>query len=254
MLNQFKIKGLHVSINERIILKDVNLSLKNGDILALIGPNGSGKSTLLKTIMHHFTPKIVAGNITFNQKSLNNLSTYEIARLGIFYIDQAPIELQGVPMIEFLKEIIRIHNPKASLLHLYQNINSLFDDLSLDKSLLSNDVNVGFSGGQKKKSEIIQSQLLNAKVLLFDEIDAGLDVDAIKKIQVYINKNRLNHIFIIVSHDLDFFYRLKPNKVAVLSNQTIAKTGGLELIEEIQKNGYKSYEKATKPITDAYKF
>lgn len=254
MSNRLELKNLSIEIDDKIILNKINLVAKSGDLIALIGPNGAGKSTLLKALMHHFKTRITQGSVLFNKKNINNLATYEIARNGFFYIDQTPLELVGVPMVEFLKDVIRIHHPNASLLEQYKNIDALFDDLSLDKSLLSHDVNVGFSGGQKKKSEIIQSQLLDAKVLLLDEIDAGLDVDAIKKIQGYLKITRPNHITIMVSHDLDIFNTLKPNKVVVLANHTIAKTGGIELINDIKKNGYKKYEQAKEQIHDAYKF
>lgn len=253
MNNKLIVKNLSINIGEKSILKKINFDCQNGDCIALIGPNGAGKSTLLKTIMHHFNTKVVDGSIIFNGIDITKKSTYEIARMGFFYIDQTPVELEGVPMIEFFKDIIRIHNPKVSFVDVYKKINNLFDDLSLDKSLLSHDVNVGFSGGQKKKNEIIQSQLLNSQVLLLDEIDAGLDVDATRTIEKYINTTRKEHITIVVSHDLDFFKILKPNKVIILANNKIAKIGDYELIEEIKKDGYKNYEQK-KVIHDTYKF
>ena len=174
--------------------------------------------------------------------------------MGFFYVDQNPPQLNGVPMLEFLKDIIKINSSNSSFYQKYKMIDTLFDQVSLDKSLLSHSVNVGFSGGQKKKNEIIQSALLNSKVLLLDELDAGLDIDAIKIVQDYINKNRKSHITIMITHDLDMFSNIKPNKVFLLANHKIQKTGGLEIIDEINKNGYKNYEQKPKRQIDSYRF
>lgn len=241
-----KIKNLSIEIDHKTILKDINLNLKNNDIIALIGPNGAGKSTLLKSLVNHYMIRIIKGDILINNKSIKNVETYKIARMGISYIDQSPIELEGVPMMELYKNIMRIKNSHNDFLYDYQTINDLFDKFALDKSLLYHGVNYGFSGGQKKKNEIIQSQLLNAKILLLDEVDAGLDIDALKLIQDYLLKTRKDHITIVISHDLDWFYKLKPNKVVLLTNNTIAKIGGMEIIDEIIKNGYKQYEQKDK--------
>ena len=254
MKNILNIKNLTVSIENVDILKNINLTAQTGDIIALIGPNGAGKSTLLKAIMHHYMTHIKSGDILFNGKSIKKLPTYEIARAGFFYVDQLPPELSGVPMMEFYKNILKINNPNAGIFDIYNTLNTLFDDLSLDKSLLSHGVNVGFSGGQKKKNEIIQSQLLQSKVLLLDEIDAGLDVDAINKIQEYILSSKNKHITFIITHDLDMFIKVKPTKVVLLANHTIAKVGGIELINEVKKQGYKNYEVKKDSKIDAYKF
>ena len=254
MKNKLNIKNLQVDIDNVTILKNINLSFQTGDIIALIGPNGAGKSTLLKAIMHHYSTKIKKGDILFNGKSIKKLPTYEIARDGFFYVDQLPPELAGVPMMEFYKNILKINNPNAGVFDIYKTLNTLFDDLSLDKSLLSHGVNVGFSGGQKKKNEIIQSQLLQSKVLLLDEIDAGLDVDAIIKIQDYILKTKNNHITIIITHDLDMFLKVKPTKVVLLANHKVARIGGIELINEVKSQGYKNYEIKKSNKVDAYKF
>ena len=241
MKNILNIKNLTISIDNVDILKNINLKTQTGDIIALIGPNGAGKSTLLKAIMHHYNTKVKSGDVVFNDKSIKKLATYEIARLGFFYVDQLPPELSGVPMMEFYKNILKINNPNAGVYDIYKTLNNLFDDLSLDKSLLSHGVNVGFSGGQKKKNEIIQSQLLKSKVLLLDEIDAGLDVDAINKIQDYILSTKKDHVTFIITHDLDMFIKVKPTKVVLLANHTIDKIGGIELINEVKKQLYKNY-------------
>ena len=254
MVDKLIAKKINISIDSKPILNNISFSLKTGDVVALIGPNGAGKTTLLKSLVNHYSTKINSGDILFNNKSIKNMETYKIARIGFFYVDQNPPQLNGVPMLEFLKDIIKINSSNSSFYQKYKMIDTLFDQVSLDKSLLSHSVNVGFSGGQKKKNEIIQSALLNSKVLLLDELDAGLDIDAIKIVQDYINKNRKSHITIMITHDLDMFSNIKPNKVFLLANHKIQKTGGLEIIDEINKNGYKNYEQKPKRQIDSYRF
>ncbi len=254
MVDKLIAKKINISIDSKPILNNISFSLKTGDVVALIGPNGAGKTTLLKSLVNHYSTKINSGDVLFNNKSIKNMETYKIARMGFFYVDQNPPQLNGVPMLEFLKDIIKINSSNSSFYQKYKMIDTLFDQVSLDKSLLSHSVNVGFSGGQKKKNEIIQSALLNSKVLLLDELDAGLDVDAIKIVQDYINKNRKSHITIMITHDLDMFSNIKPNKVFLLANHKIQKTGGLEIIDEINKNGYKNYEQKPKRQIDSYRF
>lgn len=254
MLDKLIAKKINISIDSKPILNNISFSLKTGDVVALIGPNGAGKTTLLKSLVNHYSTKINSGDVLFNNKSIKNMETYKIARMGFFYVDQNPPQLNGVPMLEFLKDIIKINSSNSSFYQKYKMIDTLFDQVSLDKSLLSHSVNVGFSGGQKKKNEIIQSALLNSKVLLLDELDAGLDIDAIKIVQDYINKNRKSHITIMITHDLDMFSNIKPNKVLLLANHKIQKTGGLEIIDEINKNGYKNYEQKPKRQIDSYRF
>ena len=254
MIDKLIAKKINIRIDSKPILNNISFSLKTGDVVALIGPNGAGKTTLLKSLVNHYSTKINSGDILFNNKSIKNMETYKIARMGFFYVDQNPPQLNGVPMLEFLKDIIKINSSNSSFYQKYKMIDTLFDQVSLDKSLLSHSVNVGFSGGQKKKNEIIQSALLNSKVLLLDELDAGLDIDAIKIVQDYINKNRKSHITIMITHDLDMFSNIKPNKVFLLANHKIQKTGGLEIIDEINKNGYKNYEQKPKRQIDSYRF
>ena len=254
MQNKLIVKNINISIGSKPILSNVSFSLKTGDVLALIGPNGAGKTTLLKSLLNHYSIKINGGDILFNNQSIKNVETYKIARIGFFYVDQNPPQLDGVPMLEFLKDIIKVNNPHSNFYEKYKMIDTLFDQVSLDKGLLTHSVNVGFSGGQKKKNEIIQSELLNSKVLLLDELDAGLDVDAIKIVQNYINKNRKSHITIMITHDLDMFLNIKPNKVLLLANHKIQKIGGPEIIDEVIKNGYKNYEQKPKREIDSYRF
>jgi Fe-S cluster assembly ATP-binding protein len=171
--------------------------------------------------------------------------------LGIFYSAQNPIELEGIQLLEFFK-IIASENTskKAGFYQLYTKINQLLKSLDLPNELLTRNVNVGFSGGQKKKNEILQAQLFQPSIILLDEIDSGLDFDAIKIIANFINKNRSKRITIIVSHHLEFLQTVKPTKVILLINGQIIKTGAISLAKEIEKNGFKKYLPTNKKETD----
>ena len=144
MKNKLSIKKLEVKIESNVILSNISLNLESGDVVALIGPNGAGKSTFLKSLVNHYSTKITSGDVLFNKTSIKGMETDKIARLGIFYVDQNPPQLDGVPMLEFLKNIIKINNPNISFYENYKKINELFESVSLDKSLLSHSVNVGF--------------------------------------------------------------------------------------------------------------
>ncbi|MDR3163558.1 MAG: Fe-S cluster assembly ATPase SufC [Mycoplasmataceae bacterium] len=246
VVNHLQIKNLTVSVANNQILKNVNIYAETGDIFGIVGPNGAGKSTLLKTIMHHYTVDIKSGRICFNQKSLNKLFTNQIADLGFFYVSQNPIELDGVGMIDFLKLIYTKQHNQYSFSDMYFKTNEHMKQWNLPEELLTHDINVGFSGGQKKKSEIVQMSFFNPKVLLLDEIDSGLDVDTTKKLVEQILRDRKKYITIVISHQTDFLQMLKPNKVLVLVKGRIVKTGGASLICEINTKGFKPFMKLEK--------
>jgi Fe-S cluster assembly ATP-binding protein len=235
----FQIKNLSLNIGQKNIINKCGVELKNNDILAILGPNGVGKSTLLKAIMNHFSIQ-KQGDIVFENKKLNKLSTDEIAKLGIFYIAQNPIELNGVQMLDFLKLISNLHE-KKTFYEMFSKINNSIKELDLPTDILNRYVNVGFSGGQKKKNEILQAKLTQPKVLLLDEIDSGLDLDGLKIIANYINQQRKNTITIVVSHQIDFLRLIKPNKTLAIIDKNKILHGDFSLIETIEKNGYKQF-------------
>ncbi|MDR3330144.1 MAG: Fe-S cluster assembly ATPase SufC [Mycoplasmataceae bacterium] len=257
-MTEIKVTNLSVKIGTKKVLNKISFSAIKGDVFAIVGPNGTGKSTLLKSIMNHFNVHITNGSITFNGKNIKNLATDKIAKFGVFYATQNPTELEGIQTLEFLKIIVNeTSKDKVGFYQLYSRINDLMKSLDLPQEILTRNVNVGFSGGQKKKHEILQAQLFNPSLLLLDEIDSGLDIDAIQIIADFINKNRKDRITIIVSHHLDFLYSLKPNKVLVLIDGSIAKIGDLSLVKKIEKNGYKQFipKQKNQPdfeITDPY--
>jgi len=238
------IKKLSVEIDNKRILTDINISLKSGDMLSINGVNGSGKTTLLKTIMKHFSTKIVSGSILINNKKTNNLSTQEIAGLGIFYIPQKSIELPSISVRSFLR-MLNDKNSKLDFAKMHDIIQTTCKKNNIEEELLSRDFNVGFSGGQVKKIEILQSHLFPTKILLVDEIDSGVDVDSLKQISNYFKSIRKNVIIIFISHNIDYAISLSPNKVLVLEKGKIIKTGDKKLLSIIKNKGLKNLGNAT---------
>jgi Fe-S cluster assembly ATP-binding protein len=240
----FIIKGLSAKIGSKTILHNFSLSANKGDVIAILGPNGAGKSTLLKSIMKHFSVKITKGNIDYDSHNLNKMTTDQIAKLGIFYTTQNPIELDGVQMLEFLKLVANKNSTKnLSFMQLYSNIQDSLKTFELPNEILTRSVNVGFSGGQKKKNEILQAKLFNPSLILLDEIDSGLDIDAMKIISNFIVKNKKNCVTIVISHHLEFLNILQPTKVYILVDGYTAKIGDKNLVKVIEKDGFKNFIK-----------
>lgn len=244
-MNEIIIKNLSISINGKIILDDINFELKKGDIVGLIGPNGNGKSTLVKSIMKHFSTKIESGEILIDNECVNDLAPDEIARKGIFLAPQISEEIEGILMIDFLKSALSsLHKKKLSLIELYKTINPVLKELEIDPNFLHRFVNFGFSGGEKKKSEILQMKLFNPKVVFLDEIDSGLDVDSLKIIVREIKKWLTpDKILVIVSHNEKLFKEIKPNKVCLILDGKIVEVGDYSLVEKVNKEGYKWIKK-----------
>lgn len=237
---KIQINNLSISINEKKILNNINLEINKGDVIAIVGPNGNGKSTLLKSIMNHYSVEKESGDILIDGVSTNEMEPNEIMKKGIFFAPQNSEEIPGVLMIDFLKAIVNANrDTPIKMAELFRNIEAILKDLNLDRSILKRFVNHGFSGGEKKKSEILQMKLLNPKCILLDEIDSGLDVDSIKLVI-----NELKKIvdgeksLIIVSHQQKIFDVIKPNKVIVIMGGKIIKEGDYSLLEKINNEGY----------------
>ncbi|GHU49649.1 ABC transporter ATP-binding protein [Bacilli bacterium] len=244
-----KIDKLSITLNNKKILENISFTAKNGDIIGIFGKNGSGKTTLLKAIVSHYDIKKTSGTIMFDSKDITNLTTQPIAKNKILLLNQNPIEIPGVKLLDLLIQIDKSINEKPNLIALSKKIDYGCKFLGLNKDILENYVNVNLSGGQKKLCEILQSIIFEPKVLLIDEIDAGLDIDSIKKIIKYIKSISNNTIILIVSHQINFIKKLNPNKVIVLADKKIAKAGTTEIIDDIAKNGYSKYSS----INDEYK-
>nr|MDE5617304.1 Fe-S cluster assembly ATPase SufC [Ureaplasma sp.] len=242
---KIKLKNLKVSIENNCILNDINLEINQGDVMLILGPNGHGKSTILKSIMRHYDTKIDNGEIIVNDEIINNLTTDIIAnKFHIYFAVQNPVEIPGLTMIELLRNEASKNGSKISTIELFKNINNKMQNLQLNNELLSRSVNSNFSGGEKKKSEIIQMEILNPDIILLDEIDSGLDVDAVDIIGESLKKQKqLGKTIIFISHNERLLEKIVPNKVAIIFNGKVQEVGGLELAKYINKIGYKNYAK-----------
>ncbi|WGH25004.1 MAG: Fe-S cluster assembly ATPase SufC [Candidatus Shikimatogenerans bostrichidophilus] len=234
MLN---IKKLFCSINKTLIIKGLDLKIKEGSIHLLMGPNGTGKSTLFFTITGKPNYKINKGNIFFKKKKINGLSPYEISKLGIYLTFQNPIEIDGIKIIKYLKYLRNIK---------YKKIYKFCKVLRIKKEYLNRYFNLGFSGGEKKKNEILQLLILKPKLILLDEIDSGLDIDTIKIIFKIINnylKINKKSSLLIISHNTNIINYIKPNKIHIMHNGSIISSNGVQIIKKLEKFGYNYFLK-----------
>ena len=248
MLSVLSIKDLHVAIGDKEILKGINLTINTGETHALMGPNGNGKSTLLGTIMGHPKYKVTQGTITLDGEDVLSMSVDERSRKGLFLGMQYPQEIPGVTNSDFLRSAMNARREKP--LSLYQFIKAMdhaTEDLEMDGNLAHRYLNEGFSGGEKKRNEILQMKLLEPKFALLDEIDSGLDVDALRIVADNINEMRETKKedfgLVMVSHYERLYELVKPTHVHVLVDGNIVVEGGFELIEKINNEGYEWVKK-----------
>lgn len=243
-----EIKNLKASIEEKLIIKNLNLEIKKGEIHVIMGPNGSGKSTLSKILAGHPSYLIEGGEITFNSKELFEMSPEIRSHEGLFLAFQYPIEIPGVSNYDFLRlaynEKRKYYNlSELDPLEFMELTNNLLEKLKIKNEFLNRDLNQGFSGGEKKRNEILQMLLLNPKLVILDEIDSGLDVDAIKIICEEIVKNISSDTsLIIITHYPRILNYLKPNFVHIMMNGKIIKTGNMELVKILEEKGYESFQ------------
>lgn len=239
-----QIKDLHVNAEEKEILKGINLNINKGEIHVIMGPNGSGKSTTANAILNNPGYSKVSGQIIFEGEDITNSKTDEIARKGIFMSFQLPEEIPGVSVMNFLKfSKNKITGKPVKLFEFKNEIKKYMEELKMNPEYIERSLNVGFSGGEKKKNEILQMLVLNPKLAILDETDSGLDVDAIKTVSKGIEmfKNDENAV-LIITHNTKILHSLKPDYVHILMDGRIIKTGGAELAKQIEEEGYEKYK------------
>ena len=240
-----KISNLSVSVEDKQILKDFNLNIKPGEIHAIMGPNGVGKSTLSRVLMGDDHYKIDSGEITFLDEDLTKLKVDERARKGIFIAYQHPREIEGVNNIDFLKAAVDSKSDEPlNLFKFATEVENLTKELKLKDGMLYRNINQGFSGGEKKKNEILQMRLLKPKLVILDEIDSGLDVDSLKIVALstldYIKENKDTSL-IIITHYPRILEYIKPDYVHIIKDGKIIKTSDASLAFEIEKEGFSKF-------------
>ena len=240
-----KLENLKASINNKSILNGLNLEIKPGEVHAIMGPNGSGKSTLAN-ILSGKNGYEVSGNLDYEGSNLQGIPIEERAQKGIFLAFQYPLEIPGVNTTNFLKTSLNtIRKAKGEkeldTLSLLKLIKEKASELNIDEKFLSRQLNVGFSGGEKKKNEILQMKLLEPKLAILDETDSGLDIDALRIVADGVNSHKnKNNAFLIITHYQRLLDYIKPDFIHVLSKGKIIKTGCADLGQELEKTGYEN--------------
>ena len=245
-----EIKNLHVSVDGAEILKGIDLSIDPGEMHAIMGPNGSGKSTLSHVIAGRDGYEITGGRIIFQGEDLTGMEPEERAAKGIFLAFQYPVEIPGVANTTFLKEAVNaIHRFKGEdeldAMQFVKIMRAKTKELGISDDMLKRAVNVGFSGGEKKRNEILQMAVLNPTLAILDETDSGLDIDALKIVAEGVNKLRApERSMLIITHYQRLLDYIVPEKVHVLAHGRIQRTGGKELALELEENGYAEFDEA----------
>ena len=238
------IKNLYVKAGEKEILRGLSLSVGKGEVHVILGPNGSGKSTLMNVIMGHPKYEITGGEIFFEGEDLTALKTFERARRGIFLSFQTPEEIPGITVENMLRTAKQaVTGEKIKILQFRKDLRGMMSDLQINPEYASRYMNVGFSGGEKKRNEILQLLVLNPKLALLDETDSGLDVDAVEIVSQGVAKfHNENNSCIIITHNAQILKHLPINRAHIFLNGRIVKSGGAELVSEVSEHGYTPFE------------
>ncbi|SRC59582.1 Fe-S cluster assembly ATPase SufC [Staphylococcus aureus] len=242
MASTLEIKDLHVSIEDKEILKGVNLTINTDEIHAIMGPNGTGKSTLSSAIMGHPSYEVTKGEVLLDGVNILELEVGERAKAGLFLAMQYPSEITGVTNADFMRSAINAKREEGQEINLMQFIKKLdknMDFLDIDKDMAQRYLNEGFSGGEKKRNEILQLMMLEPKFAILDEIDSGLDIDALKVVSKGINQMRgENFGALMITHYQRLLNYITPDKVHVMYAGKVVKSGGPELAKHLEEEGY----------------
>ena len=238
------VKGLRVAVAGNEILKGVDLAIRDGEVHAIMGPNGSGKSTLAQVLAGHPAYEVRAGSATYDGKDLLDLGPEERAREGVFLAFQYPVEIRGITNSYFLRSALNAirkarGEPELDPIDFLQVLENKLKAIGWDDTMMNRPVNEGFSGGEKKRNEILQLAVLEPRLAILDETDSGLDIDALKTVAETVNKLRSpNRAFLIVTHYQRLLDHITPDVVHVLADGRIVKSGGPELAHELEAKGY----------------
>jgi Fe-S cluster assembly ATP-binding protein len=243
-----EIKNLHVEVDGKKILNGLNLTVEKGSVHAIMGPNGSGKSTLAHVLAGKADYDVTEGQVLFNGENILDMTPDERAAKGIFLAFQYPLEIPGVASMTFLRTALNAQRrkrgePELQVPEFMKRVNALAGQLGIDREMLRRAVNVGFSGGEKKRNEILQMALLEPKLCVLDETDSGLDIDALKVVADGVNRLRgPERGFVVITHYQRLLDYIVPDVVHVLSRGRIVKTGGKEQALELESTGYAQYQ------------
>ncbi|MDY8025472.1 Fe-S cluster assembly ATPase SufC [Paenibacillus polymyxa] len=242
MATNFKIEGLKATIEGKKILKGINLEMKGGEIHAIMGPNGTGKSTLASALMGHPKYEVTDGKVTLDGEDVLDMEVDERARAGLFLAMQYPSEIAGVTNSDFLRSAInarREEGQEISLIKFIRQMESKMKELEMNPEFAHRYLNEGFSGGEKKRNEILQMMMIDPKIVILDEIDSGLDIDALRIVASGVNAMRSEERgFLIITHYQRLLNYVKPDYVHVMMQGRIVKSGGPELAERLEADGY----------------
>ena len=234
-MEEIEINGLEVSVNQKNVLNGVDLLVQRGKIHVLMGPNGSGKSTLANVIMGNPKYTVNAGSIKFDKEDLLKLKVNERAKKGIFLAFQEPVEISGVNTMNFL--VTAYNNLKGKDPELRKEIIKMMNELNLSDSFLKRSLNEGFSGGEKKRFELLQVMLFKPKIAILDEIDSGMDIDSVRMLGKVTKNLSKDTGFLMITHNDHILDYVKPDMVSVMKEGKIIKSGDYQLIEQIKKEG-----------------
>lgn len=242
------IHQLHASVQGTEILKGINLEIPKGEVHAIMGPNGSGKSTLSKVLCGHKDYEVTSGSVEMDGQDLLAMSVDERSRAGLFLAFQYPVEVPGVTNANFLRAALQARLPEGEELDavaFYKTLYAKMDQLGMPRRFTSRAVNEGFSGGEKKRNDILQMMMLEPTYAILDETDSGLDIDALRIVSDGVNSMRSPfRSFLVITHYKRLLEYIKPDVVHVLANGTIVRSGGYELVDELEQHGYEFLKQA----------
>ena len=242
-----EIKNLHVSIEDKKILDGLSLTVRSGEVAAIMGPNGSGKSTLSYVVAGRDDYEVTGGDVLLDGESILDLAPSERAAKGVFLAFQYPIEIPGVATMTFLKSALNAQRrsrgePELQTPDFMRRVRDMSKSLGINQDMLKRPLNVGFSGGEKKRMEILQMALLDPKMAILDETDSGLDIDALRIVADGVNALRgKDRGLLVITHYQRLLEYIRPDTVHVMAKGRIVSTGGPELALELEKNGYRDY-------------